>query len=401
MASSSAADAMLAGPVAGPGEAPLSADAARPAASSVDRGEPVENLPPLVEIGFDPPPGAPAVAAPVAGAAAPPATSRPPRRSFLAGRRAPAAAAPAPADGAAEPMMIEPVAETASPAAPRFVARVAAMLRAWLPATLPARRLDRRQRLVLIAAAVLILIGAVADILGLGPFARGGYRLSGPPPSNPADRVAYYQKGADAGDPDAQLQLAILYAKGEGVAQSYATAASWFRAAANQGVARAQYDLGVLYERGRGVTADQTEAASWYLKAAEGKYPLAQYNLAVCYTKGQGTRKDLPEAALWYRRAAVQGVVQAMINLATMYENGDGLRASPVDAYAWYLAAGRRDSQGAARRAQDLFGALSHLDQIRAQALASDVEGSIHDPQPSGGETAMRSTDAKPATPDR
>jgi TPR repeat protein len=91
---------------------------------------------------------------------------------------------------------------------------------------------------------------------------------------------------------------------------------------------------------------------------------------------------------LWYRRAAAQGVVQAMVNLGMLYERGEGVLVSQVDAYAWYLAAGRRGNQPAARRAEDLFGALSQLDQIRAQVLARDVASSIHDPAPatpSGG----------------
>jgi TPR repeat protein len=249
-------------------------------------------------------------------------------------------------------------------------------------------------------AAIAVVIGAVY-LFQAGPFAPVRHYAASTPPSDPGARFVYFQRGAATGDADAQLQLAILYAKGEGAPQDYATAATWFRAAANQGVARAQYDLGILYERGRGVKVDLTEAANWYLKAAQSGHPLAQYNLAVCYTKGQGIRQDLPEAALWYRRAATQGVVQAMINLGTMYERGEGVAASPVDAYAWYSAAGRRDNQAAARRAEDMFNALPRLDQIRAQALASDVAASIHDPEPVRSDANVGSSDAKSAASTR
>ena len=234
-------------------------------------------------------------------------------------------------------------------------------------------------------AGAAVIVAAVGFFAGFGPFQRpapGSIAPLANAPSDPALRLGYFQRGAEAGDAEAQLQLAILYAKGEGVKQDYSIAVTWFRAAAEQGLARAQYDLGVLYERGRGIPADATQAARWYRKAAEGKYPLAQYNLAVAYTKGEGTRKDPSEAALWYRRAAAQGVVQAMVNLGTLYERGEGVLVSQVDAYAWYLAAGRRGNQPAARRAEDLFGALSQLDQIRAQVLARDVASSIHDPAP-------------------
>jgi hypothetical protein len=234
-----------------------------------------------------------------------------------------------------------------------------------------------------VAAAVVVF--AISYAAGSGLFSRPVHRSVAPlanAPRDPAERLAYFQHGAQAGDPEAELQLAILYAKGEGVTQDYSIAAKWFRAAAEQGLARAQYDLGVLYERGRGVPADPALAAHWYREAANGNYPLAQYNLAVAYTKGEGTRKDPTEAALWYRRAAVQGVVQAMVNLGMLYERGEGVPVSAVDAYAWYLAAARRGNQPAAKRADDLFGALSEQEQARAQTLASDIGSSIHDPAP-------------------
>jgi hypothetical protein len=368
----------------------------------VDTGEPIDDLPPLIE--------------PVARDIPRPGL-RPPRRKFLA------AASTADAPAGEIPAVIEPVAASQevtsvprdmpsalagaspiddsaassrlrsapaveAPAAPRQSPEVAA----GRPAAFVARLADwsARGRNLLtvtprwqlavaagIAVALCMLIVAVA----LSPFAHTRHYSTAGAPSEPAARLAYFQEGAEAGDPNAELQLGILYAKGEGVKQDYETAGKWFRAAANQGVARAQYDLGVLYERGRGVPLDLTEAANWYLKGAQGGHPLAQYNLAVCYIKGQGIRQDTAEGALWYRRAATQGVVQAMVNLAIMYEKGEGVAASSVDAYAWFLAAGRRDNQPAARHAEDVFVAMTKTDQIRAQALASDVAASIHVPE--------------------
>ncbi|MGE5268636.1 MAG: tetratricopeptide repeat protein [Thiohalocapsa sp.] len=199
------------------------------------------------------------------------------------------------------------------------------------------------------------------------------------PPADPAQRAAYYTERAAAGDSEAQVALAILYAKGEGVAQDYAAAATWFRRAAENGVVRAQYDLGVLYERGRGVRADYAAAVAWYRKAAEHNHPLAQYNLAVAYTKGDGVRRDPFEAAVWYHRAAAHGVVAAMVNLAILYERGEGIEASKPDAYAWYRAAARRGNAAAARRADQLLQAFSPWEQTRAEAKTADIAASIDD----------------------
>jgi TPR repeat protein len=360
-----------------------------PLSADIASGEPVEVPPPFVEpVGFDEPPP-------------PPLGQRPPRRNFLApppmaravggGAAEPPTSAPAAVPAASSAVTVAPLATRVAPAGGRQIpARLLALVQQWraaatIPQAGPQPRLLYWARW---AAAAAVATVAVLYLAGVGPFASAVpfHRSSGQTavPDAPADRLAYFQRGAQAGDPEAELQFAILYAKGEGVAQDYATAATWFRKAADQGSARAQYDLGVLYERGRGVVADPEQAASWYLKAAEGKYPLAQYNLAVAYTKGQGTRKDLTEAALWYRRAAGQGVVQAMVNLGMLYERGEGVAVSPVDAYAWYLAAGRRGNQIAARRAEDVFYGMARLDQIRAEALASDVADSIHDAPEAG-----------------
>jgi hypothetical protein len=362
-----------------------------------DTGQPVDIPPPLIEpiiVGFDEPEPPPD----------PPRHQLPPRPNFLRVTRPPTPVSAAPAAEQATPAIGEPAAITqAAEAAVEPIAQPGAeprLKRAWLWVRTEVPSLTQQwrravaipqpgdpRRLVYLGgwAAAVVIVVAIGFSAGFGLFHRPAHRSVAPlsgAPSDPAQRLAYFQNGAQAGDPEAELQLAILYAKGEGVTQDYTIAAKWFRAAAEQDLPRAQYDLGVLYERGRGVAADPMQAASWYLKAAEGKYPLAQYNLAVAYTKGEGTRKDPAEAALWYRRAAGQGVVQAMVNLGMLYERGEGVSVSPVDAYAWYLVAGRRGNQPAARRAEELFAAFSQLEQVSAQALANDVAGSIHDPAP-------------------
>ena len=408
---------------------PLTADDGRPPrsmpASSVPiaAAQVVDVLPPMVElIGFDDgpaddlPPGdlpgnkLPTIHSPTTDlpntdllgdklpAALLPAGQRPPHRNFLARTEPEAGTTTVTPQPKSPPSDIATLAEPAAEPPPRksLRDRVAPMLAFRLPLKAPTVRLPaawhmpRPAMLAAGAVAAVIVIASAAILGGRGPAAPSRVPASNASaPSSPGDRLAFYQKGADSENSEAQLQLAILYAKGEGVTQDYTAAAKWFRAAADQGSARAQYDLGVLYERGRGVPVDLTEAAKWYLKAAEAKYPLAQFNLAVCYTKGQGIRKDLPEAALWYRRAALQGTVQAMVNLGTMYERGDGVPISAVDAYAWYLAAGRRGNQVGVKRADEIFAALPKLDQIRAEALAGDVAASIHDASLEGAASAI------------
>ena len=60
-----------------------------------------------------------------------------------------------------------------------------------------------------------------------------------------------WQSLAERGDPQAQFNLGLLCARGQGGSRDYAQAAEWYRKAAAQGVAAAAFSLGVLYTSGK------------------------------------------------------------------------------------------------------------------------------------------------------
>lgn len=76
---------------------------------------------------------------------------------------------------------------------------------------------------------------------------------------------------------------------------------------AARGDAGAQYNLGIIYQTGQGVAQDYVQAATWYQKAADQEYAGAEFNLALMYEDGQGVPQDYTQAAAWYRKAADQG----------------------------------------------------------------------------------------------
>ena len=95
---------------------------------------------------------------------------------------------------------------------------------------------------------------------------------------------------ASLGDPRAQYDLALLYDKGEGVAQSDAEALRWYTRAAEQGDARAQYNLGLMYMNGQGTSPNLVLAYYWVsLSVAQGdqKAPAARDYLAEKMTAGK------------------------------------------------------------------------------------------------------------------
>jgi TPR repeat protein len=99
---------------------------------------------------------------------------------------------------------------------------------------------------------------------------------------------------AEQGIPAAQVNLGMMYAKGQGVPQDYQAALKWYRRAAEQGNGSAQNNLGLMYERGRGVRQDFILAHMWSNIAAgalngdEGKTALTRRDhVASQMTAGQ------------------------------------------------------------------------------------------------------------------
>lgn len=77
---------------------------------------------------------------------------------------------------------------------------------------------------------------------------------------------------AKAGDPDAQMLVALMYKDGVGVPQNESEAAKWLSEAAHQGNHGAQMMLGTMYFLGRGVPENYRQAYIWTsLSAASGE----------------------------------------------------------------------------------------------------------------------------------
>jgi hypothetical protein len=74
-------------------------------------------------------------------------------------------------------------------------------------------------------------------------------------------RLRQARAAADAGDVLAQVQVASLLEKGEGVKQDFAASAVYYQKAADQGSAAGMSGMGVLLRFGRGVKKDTAAAA--------------------------------------------------------------------------------------------------------------------------------------------
>ena len=126
----------------------------------------------------------------------------------------------------------------------------------------PVGRVLRLAGLVLLCSLALAP-GARADFgEGLAAYDGGDYRAA----------LKAWRPLALAGDAEAQVALASLYADGLGVARDEAEAARWYRRAAERGDAVAQLNLGEFFAKGSGVPRDVVRAYFWLsLAAAQGR----------------------------------------------------------------------------------------------------------------------------------
>lgn len=196
--------------------------------------------------------------------------------------------------------------------------------------------------------------------------------------------------------PEAQHDLATLYASGRLVPQNYPRAIGWFKKAADGGVANAHYNLGVIYHQGLGVKADIRLALAWYEKAAELGHPEALYNLGIAYIEGIGTKPDVTKGIAFFKRAADVGVSQAAYNLGVLYESNF---VGPIDvdkALEWYQKAageGHAEAKEALARLQGSSNPLTLADMVEpaggephGEGDASPLDESSSKEEPAGND---------------
>jgi hypothetical protein len=157
------------------------------------------------------------------------------------------------------------------------------------------------------------------------------------------EALRYIQHAADAGSPEGQHRLAIVFAEGlAGTPRNETLAAELFEKAANAGHQRAQINLGLLYLRGQGVPRDLVQARAWLEKAAAKDDPYALYALGRAMEQTDKTAvADPVRAADLFRRAAEKGHPYATLRYGLALQEGAGVKKDLTAAQNWLLAAQR------------------------------------------------------------
>ncbi|GFN14286.1 ERAD-associated protein [Aspergillus tubingensis] len=132
--------------------------------------------------------------------------------------------------------------------------------------------------------------------------------------------------------------IGMMYLRGEGVEQNFATAQTWFRRGLANGDALCQHELGLMYLHGYGVTPDAFRAASYFKAAAEQDFPAAETRLGALFLD-QG---DVQTATRYFELAARWGWMEAFYYLAELSNNGVGRKRHCGMAASYYKMVAER-----------------------------------------------------------
>lgn len=119
------------------------------------------------------------------------------------------------------------------------------------------------------------------------------------------------RQAAEAGNPEAQLRLALSYDQGTGVSRDPKEALKWYARAAAQGEPAAQAELGNMYENGVLVPENWDLAAKLYYTSAMQGWKVGQFLLGRAFEFGIAVPQNRQSAIEWFQRAAAQGAPQA------------------------------------------------------------------------------------------
>ena len=141
------------------------------------------------------------------------------------------------------------------------------------------------------------------------------------------------------------------------------------------------YRLGDAYARGRGVPQDSAQAASWWQRSAAQGSAAAQCALSGCYTTGRGVSRDFEQAVYWAQQAADAGHSLGQTLLGFAYTEGNGVPQDDVEAHKWFDLAAQRRPAGQlnddAGRRDALAQRMSKAQVLEARARAVDWQATF------------------------
>ena len=198
------------------------------------------------------------------------------------------------------------------------------------------------------------------------------------------------RRKAEASDAEAQFNLGVIYANGQGVAKDEKEAVKWFRKATDQGVVEAQFNLGLMYLDGPQHKKLKEQIVKLDMVIGNYRNTLDANPVLAAVLTPQIKAKELEkselekqlselvyksnqEAAKWFLRAAKQGYPQAQFGLGVMYAKGQGLPKNHPAAFAWFVISVYYGYQNASRNRDIIAKSMTPEQIAKAQELSKEL----------------------------
>ena len=172
--------------------------------------------------------------------------------------------------------------------------------------------------------------------------------------------------------PAAEYEVAVRFAEGHGVTQSYEAAALWFDRAAKRGLAPAQFRLGGFYEKGVGVKKDLAAARDLYRRRRRQGQRQGD-----AQSRGALRRRNRRQARLPLvgRNGSARPPTTASPTASTISpfstRAASASRHNLAEAYKWFSLAAKEGDKDAAKKRDEVG---SHLDQQSLNAARTAVQ---------------------------
>lgn len=180
-------------------------------------------------------------------------------------------------------------------------------------------------------------------------------------PANFNTAFMWYNIAAEQGYAPAQYKIGYFYWEGKNIAKSYEKAIEWLLKAATQGYAGAQCLLGMLYWQGKGVEKNEKKAIELLTQAAEQEHKMAQYNLGLAYYECKEVPRDEKKAVDYWLKAAAQGLACAQRCLGTSHMRGSGVAKDESKAIDYWCKAAIQEDSRAKKKITLHLGKLQNI----------------------------------------
>ena len=144
--------------------------------------------------------------------------------------------------------------------------------------------------------------------------------------------VEYLLSSAKSGYPPSQLELSLLYARGDFFEKNLVEYHKWTEQAALNGSAEAMLNISGDFYAGRGINPDENKGFFWLTKyfVTEGKDFSRWDLLGKAYETGRGTSIDLVKAYMCYDLEGTAGIEEKarIAPKMTSEQRAEGLRLS-------------------------------------------------------------------------